>query len=182
MNLFVFLHICYFLVSPGLCGDTVLTQTHKSSVEVQLSPSSSLTCQNLKTVTLTPPSELTTPLPATPTRPQSEHFCLHTPHHFPLSSPLQKPPLSLGLSQSKDSDEQVAKLMQEMAVGLNIFPSVTAEGNRSMHAHPDQKLEKCAAAANSPASYLCLHGQNLGAMGSGTPSGTPEKRQAGKKA
>ncbi|KAB5581476.1 hypothetical protein PHYPO_G00176190 [Pangasianodon hypophthalmus] len=156
-----------------------LAETHKRSVEVQLSPSHSLTCQNLETVTLTPPSELTTPLPATPTRPPSEYFHLHIPDPVPLSTPLQMPPLLPGLSQPEESDEHIAKLLEMVTVGLNSLPSVTVEGDNSMHAHLDHKLEKCAAVANSPASYLCLLGHNLGAMGSGTTSGTSEEREAG---
>ncbi|KAF4090684.1 hypothetical protein AMELA_G00053910 [Ameiurus melas] len=152
-----------------------LAETHKGSVEVQLSPC----CQNLETVTLTPPLELTTPPPATPTRPPSEHVCLHTTDPIPLSAPLQMPPLSPGLSQPEQSDEHVAKLLEMVTVGLNILPSVRVEGNNSMRAQLDQKSEKCAAVVNSPASYLCLQGNNLGAMGSGTTSGTSEQREAG---
>lgn len=159
-----------------------LSQTHTSSVEVQLRPSPSLTYQNLKSVTLTHPSELTMPLPAIPTRLPSEHFCLLTPDLVPLSSPLQMPPLSLGLSQPEESDEHIAKLLEMVTVGLNILPTVTMEGNSSMHPHLDHKLEKSAAVANLPASYLCLLGHNLGAMGSATTSRTSEQREAGTKA
>lgn len=155
---------------------TPFSQTHKGSVEVQLSPC----CQNLETVTLTPPSELTMPPPATPTRPPSEHFCHHTTDPVPHSAPLQMKPPSC-LSQPEESDEHIAKLLETVTVGLNILPSVTVEGNSSMHAQLDQKSEKCAAVANSPASYLCLLGHNLGAMGSGTTSGTSEQREAGTK-
>lgn len=147
-----------------------------------MSSSPSLTCQNLETVTLTPPSDLTTPLTATTTRLLSEHISLHTPHPVPPSSPLQMPPLSYGLLQPKESDEHIAKLSEMVTVGLNILPPVAVEGNSSMHAQLDQSLETCAAAANSPASYLCLFGRNIGAMGSGTSSSTSEQKEGGTKA
>ncbi|KAK3573309.1 hypothetical protein QTP86_022697 [Hemibagrus guttatus] len=158
-----------------------LAETHKSSADVQLSSSPSLTWQNFETVTLTPPSELTTPLPATPIRPPSEHFCPHAPDPSPFSSTLQMPPLPLDLSQPEESIKHIAKLLEMVTVGLNILPSVTMEGNSSMPAHMDQKLEKCAAVTNSPASYLCLLGHNLGTVESGTTSSTSEQREAGTK-
>lgn len=176
LSFLTFASILFLLVSVMM----PLSQTQTSSVEVQQRPSPSLICQNLETVTLTHPSELTMPLPATPTRPPSEHFCLLTPDPVPLSSPLQMPPLSPGLSQPKDSDEYITKLLEMVTVGLNTLPTVTMEGNSSMHAHLDHKLEK--AAANLPASYLCLLGHNLGAMASATTSRTSEQRGAGKKA
>ncbi|KAG7333823.1 hypothetical protein KOW79_002230 [Hemibagrus wyckioides] len=156
-----------------------LAETHKRSAEVQLSPSPSLTCQNLETVTLTPPSELTTPLPATPIRPPSEHFCPHAPDPSPFSSTLQMPPLPPDFSQPEESIKHIAKLLEMVTVGLNILPSVTMEGNSSMPTQLDQKLEKCPAVTNSPASYFCLLGHNLGAVESGTTSGPSEQREAG---
>lgn len=176
-------HILYIFASIlFLSGDAILTQTHKSSAEVQLSPSPSLTCQNLETVTLTPPSELTTPLPATPIRPPLEHFCPHAPDPSPFSSTLQMLPLPPDFSQPEESIKHIAKLLEMVTVGLNILPSVTMEGNSSMPTHLDQKLEKCPAVTNSPASYFCLLGHNLEAVESGTTSGPSEQREAGTKA
>lgn len=177
---FSFLTFSSLLLLLASFCDAALTQTHKSSGDVQLTSSPSLACQNLETVTLTPPSELTTPLPATPPRPLSEQFYLRTPHPVSLSSTLQMSPPSPSLPQADEADEHIAKLLEMVTMGLNSLHSATVEGNSSMHAHLDQKLVKCADVANLTASYLCLLSHNLGAMGSET-SGSSEQREAGKK-
>lgn len=138
-----------------------MVTTHKSSAEVQLSSSSSLTCQNLETVTLTPPSE---PLFATPTRPLSDHFSLNAPH-VPLSSLSQMPPLSPNLSQPTESDEHITKLLE----------MVTVEEIGSIH------TKTCSDVDNSSASNLCLLGHDVGVVGSGTTSGTYEQSETGTK-
>lgn len=91
------------------------------------------------------------------------------------------PPLSPSLSQPEESDEHIAKLLEMVTVGLNILPSVTVEENSNVHAHLNQKLEKCAHVDNLPALYLCLLGHNSGGVESGTTSGTHEQREAGTK-
>ncbi|GAA6096421.1 uncharacterized protein LOC113642371 isoform X2 [Tachysurus ichikawai] len=151
----------------------------KSCAEEQLSPSPLVTCQNLETVTLTPPLKLTTPLPSTPIRPPSETFCPIARDPSPFSSTLQMPPLSMDVSQPQESDEHIGKLLEMITVELNILPSITMEGNSSMPAQLDQKLERCAAVDNLPASYPCLLGHDLGAVGSRTTPGTSEQREAG---
>ncbi|XP_047668577.1 uncharacterized protein LOC113642371 isoform X2 [Tachysurus fulvidraco] len=164
----------------GSSDDPPMTHSlAKTSAEEQLSPSPLVTCQNLETVTLTPPLEMTTPLPSTPIRPPSETFCPIARDPSPFSSTSQMPPLSVDVSQPQESDEHIGKLLDMITVGLNILPSITMEGNSSMPAHLDQKLEKYAAVANSPASYPCLLGHNLEAVGSRTTSGTSEQREAG---
>lgn len=87
----------------------------------------------------------------------------------------------MDVSQPQESDEHIGKLLEMITVELNILPSITMEGNSSMPAQLDQKLERCAAVDNLPASYPCLLGHDLGAVGSRTTPGTSEQREAGTK-
>ncbi|XP_036429464.1 uncharacterized protein LOC118810054 [Colossoma macropomum] len=150
-----------------------LTQPLRNCPEVLLSPSPTVPRQDLATVTLTPPSDLTMSPPATPAKNASEHSGPHNPQTVPHSSHIQMPPASPGALQAEESDEHIARLLEDMVMmGLNILPSVPMDRNSSLHhqnekhaspePHLDLETGQCDTVDTASAPCFCLHGNNLG--------------------
>ncbi|XP_062852475.1 uncharacterized protein LOC134315315 [Trichomycterus rosablanca] len=167
---------------------STLTQTHRNCPEIHLSPSPTFTAQNLGTVTLTPPSDLTA---SSPFRPLSEHSFLCTPHPILLSPPLQMspPPVSPDLAQPEESDEQIVRLLEDMdMMGLSILPSVSMERIGDLHhlspvcSHLDQKIDACEVAVDAPNRNLSVYGDDQGinaSNGNETSSGSSGQEKTG---
>ncbi|XP_052403172.1 uncharacterized protein LOC127949725 [Carassius gibelio] len=78
--------------------------------------------------TLTPPTDLTIS-PSYSSSHASSDKCLHTPHHISISSPLVIPTLSSSPPQADESDEHIAKMLDDMLMDLNILPLMPIDRN-----------------------------------------------------
>ncbi|XP_017565607.1 uncharacterized protein LOC108434754 [Pygocentrus nattereri] len=149
------------------------TQPPRNCPEVLLSPSPTVSRQDLATVTLTPPLDLTMSPPATPAKNASEQSGLHNHETVPHSSHIQMPPASPVMLQAEESDEHIARILEDMVMmGLNILPSVPMDRNSSLHhqnekhespePHLDPETGQCDTVDAATAPCFCLHGNNLG--------------------
>ncbi|KAG9275567.1 hypothetical protein AMEX_G10096 [Astyanax mexicanus] len=139
------------------------SQPQMNGPGVPQSPSPPNPPQPLGTVTLTPPSDLTLSPP-------------HTPVRNPPSSPLQIAPLSPGVPPAEESDEHIARLMEDMVMmGLNILPSGPMDRKSDMHhlcdkcapskLHLDLKVGQGESLGTDAVPCLCVDGGDLGADG-----------------
>ncbi|KAL6486888.1 hypothetical protein MHYP_G00035140 [Metynnis hypsauchen] len=150
-----------------------LAKPPRNCPEVLLSPSPIVPHQDLATVTLTPPSDLTMSPPATPAKNASEQSGLHNHETVPRSSHIQIPPASPVMFQAEESDEHIARILEDMVMmGLNILPSVPMDRNSSLHhqnekhespePHLDPETGRCDTVDTASAPCFCLRGNNLG--------------------
>ncbi|KAL1282030.1 hypothetical protein QQF64_000833 [Cirrhinus molitorella] len=114
------------LVSVQGESEKKLEEVKKCGLQSQSAPPNVLPAPSLET--LTPPTDL----PVSPSN-SSPHAstdkCLHIPHHISVSSPLDIPALSSSPPQADESDEHIAKMLDDMLMGLNILPLMPIDRN-----------------------------------------------------
>ncbi|XP_043094404.1 uncharacterized protein LOC122344866 isoform X2 [Puntigrus tetrazona] len=111
--------------------------------------------------TLTPRTDLTISPSDSSTHPSSDK-CLPTRHHVSVSSPLEIPTLSSSPPQADDSDEHIAKLLDDMLMDLNILPlmPVNRHLDEQEQLGPLQDAKDQPRAADASAQGACLYLQN----------------------
>ncbi|XP_016095519.1 uncharacterized protein [Sinocyclocheilus grahami] len=114
------------LVSVQGESEKQLEEVKERGLRSQSCPPSVLPGQSLGT--LTPPTDLTIS-PSNSSTHASSDKCLHTPHHISVSSPLDIPKLSSSPPQADESDEHIAKMLDDMLMGLNILPLMPIDRN-----------------------------------------------------
>ncbi|KAK2909101.1 hypothetical protein Q8A67_004938 [Cirrhinus molitorella] len=114
------------LVSVQGESEKKLEEVKKCGLQSQSAPPNVLPAPSLET--LTPPTDL--PISPSNSSPHaSTDKCLHIPHHISVSSPLDIPALSSSPPQADESDEHIAKMLDDMLMGLNILPLMPIDRN-----------------------------------------------------
>ncbi|KAI2668295.1 BTB/POZ domain-containing protein 18 [Labeo rohita] len=101
-------------------------EVNECGLQTQSGPPHALPAQSLGT--LTPPTDL--PIsPSNSSTHASSDKCPHTPHNISVSSPLDVPALSSSPPQADESDEHIARMLDDMLKGLNILPLMPIDRN-----------------------------------------------------
>ncbi len=138
--------------------------------------------------TLTPPTDL--PIsPSNSSTHVSSDKCLRTPHHVSVSSPLAIPTLSASPPQADESDEHIAKLLDDMLMDLNILPLMPIDKNLDEQDQLGPLLDPKGQqrAAEASAQGVCLYMQSCEPEMKGSDvrktagsDGSPGQRDEGK--
>ncbi|XP_016396824.1 uncharacterized protein LOC107730496 [Sinocyclocheilus rhinocerous] len=151
-------------------------------LQTQSCPPSVLPGQSLGT--LTPPTDL--PIsPSNSSTHASSDKCLRTPHHVSVSSPLEIPTLSSSPPQADESDEHIAKMLDDMLMDLNILPLIPIDRNldeqEQLGPLQDPKGQQRAAEASAQGACVYIQSCETEMRGSdvsktAVPDGSPGQR------
>uniref|UniRef100_A0A8C1LIZ8 BTB domain-containing protein n=1 Tax=Cyprinus carpio TaxID=7962 RepID=A0A8C1LIZ8_CYPCA len=115
----------------------------------------------------------------------SSDKCLHTPHHISVSSPLEIPTLSSSPPEADESDEHIAKMLDDMLMDLNILPLMpidrSLDEQEQLGPLQDPKGQQRAAAASAQGACVYMQSCEPEMRGSdvsktAAPVGSPGQR------